>query len=188
MWSALIPNVDIKNMNIRINTIKLEHNLNFVKNLHTTLECKVVCHGSRSRCSCSRTCECILRPSGQHRHCLGTAFEKDVIGAVAHHGRQPLYRGLCMLWAKMVALAHAVVGCPTFIWHESIWGHNHELVVPPDHDAFVGIVTPFLSRTLLLKTVFPVWHFGYFANAFSVSFSRKRWPKRSLPTIHSHVD
>jgi hypothetical protein len=49
----MIPNVDIKNMNIRIGTLELEHDLNFVWNLHTMPECKVVYHGSQSGCHCS---------------------------------------------------------------------------------------------------------------------------------------
>jgi hypothetical protein len=48
--TAMIPNVDIKNMNTRIGTLELEHFFSFVQNLHTVPKRKVVCHGSRSRC------------------------------------------------------------------------------------------------------------------------------------------
>jgi hypothetical protein len=35
--------------------------------------------------------------------------------------------------------------CPLFIRRGSIWGRNHELVAPHDHDTFVGYVTMFSS-------------------------------------------
>jgi hypothetical protein len=54
----------------------------------------------------------------------------------------------------MVVLAHAATSCPPPLVRVDL-GHNHELVTPSDHGMFVGIVTPFISRMLSLKTDFP---------------------------------
>jgi hypothetical protein len=63
--------------------------------------------------------------------------------------------------------------CPPFIWHGSIWGHNHELVAPLDHDAFVGFVTTFFSAFLwifVLKTDLFPFEFWAYTYVFLVSF------------------
>jgi hypothetical protein len=107
----------------------------------------------------------ILNLSSHHRHCPGTAFEKDVVGAVAHHGRRLSDRSLCRPQSNEETWEASVsrnVGCPTFIWHELIWGRNHDLVTPHDHGTFVGIVSPFFSGTLLFETDFSCLIFWFF--------------------------
>jgi hypothetical protein len=42
--------VDVKDLNVRIDTLEFEHDLTYVRNLHIVYECKVVSHHSRTRC------------------------------------------------------------------------------------------------------------------------------------------
>jgi hypothetical protein len=73
---------------------------------------------------------------------------------------------------------------PPFIWCGSIWGHNYELVAPPDHDMFVDIVTRFFSVISSLKTdLFTIWFLGIFLCIFGFIFQEKGMPQSSLPTF-----
>jgi hypothetical protein len=101
----------------------------------------------------------VLRASGRHRHYSGMTFEKDVVGAVAHHRRRFQIEACAYLdrvrkcgeGSKNGSIGPYYRCRPPFIRCKSIWGRNHELVAPPDHGAFVGMVTLFSSGTLSLK-------------------------------------
>jgi hypothetical protein len=74
----------------------------------------------------------------------------------------------------MVALAYAATVAPP-IWCELIWGCNHELVAPPNHGAFVGIVTTICSRISCLKTdLSSRLNFGHMLMYFWFHFPGKR--------------
>jgi hypothetical protein len=126
----------------------------------------------------------VLKPSGHHQHYMGTTFEKNVIGAVTHHGRRPSDRSLHRpqsgeeMCGASVSRNGSVGPCchrlPPFYMVRGNLGCNHELVAPPDHGIFVGKVTLFFFGMLYLKNDFSHLTFWVFClSIFLFLFPRK---------------
>jgi hypothetical protein len=80
----MIPNVDVKDMNVRIDTPELEHDLNLCAEF-TYHESAIVVKLGVDVVECVN----VLKPPGLHRRCLGMAFMMDIVGVHVHYGWWP---------------------------------------------------------------------------------------------------